>query len=283
MIRTSGFKGLRVEGPDKAGVLVVTINRPEYRNAIDLATHDELLELAQALRNPDDIGAVLITGEGEAFSAGGDINLFKRLGEDEGFRRRMLAEGVELVQAWLKIEPPVVAAVNGHAMGLGATIALLSDVVYLADGASIADTHVLAGVVAGDGGALIWPVLLGPNRAKEFLMTGAGLSNEKALQFGLINYLTPPDRLMNDAMAMATKLATGPRTAIAWTKQVVNSTLLREAAQLMPYSIAQEARTMGQPDMAEATEAFLAKRKPQWVRAEGQSAEGDSSNRVAHR
>jgi enoyl-CoA hydratase len=258
------FETLRTEGPDASGLLVVTLNRPDVRNAVNIQMHDELLALAKGLRLPSEVGAVLFTGAGRSFCAGGDVNTFERLATDSEFRSRMLDDGVEIIESWLKIRPPVVAAVNGDAMGLGATLALLSDVVYLADSARIADTHVMAGLMAGDGGALIWPALLGPNRSKEFLMTGDPLSGEMALQLGLVNHLVAEHELLTQARSMAMRLAGGPRTAIAWTKQAVNAQLLERAALLLRYTISLEGQTMAQPDLLEGIRAFQEKRLPAW-------------------
>jgi enoyl-CoA hydratase len=264
---TNGLQNLetlRIEGPDATGVLMVTLNRPEVRNAVNFVMHDELLRVAKALRLPSEVGAVLLTGEGESFCAGGDLNTFEQLATDDELRFRMLDDGIEIIESWLKIRPPVIAAVNGDAMGLGATLGLLSDIVYLADSARIADTHVVAGLVAGDGGALIWPTLLGPNRGKEFLMTGDPLSGEMAMQLGLVNHLVPAHALLDQARSMAVRLASGPRNAIAWTKQAVNAQLLERSAMLSRYTIALEAQTMAHPDLLEGMRAFQERRPPAW-------------------
>lgn len=266
------FKTVRVTGPDEYGVLTVTLNRPDARNAVNLAMHDELLSVATALRNHPTVGAVLFTGAGDSFCAGGDMQMFDRLATDVTHRDQMTGDGLEMVQSWLQIRPPVVVAVQGHAMGLGATLALLSDIVYLGESAQIADTHVRAGLVAGDGGALIWPALIGANRAKEFLMTGGRLDAHTALGIGLANHVVADDRLQAEAASMAQRLAQGPRNAVAWTKQAINAALLREAATLLPLTIAMEARTMAQPDMVEGTRAFLEKRSPRWPSVAGVQA-----------
>ena len=135
---------------------------------------------------------------------------------------------------FLRIRPPVISAINGPAVGFGAALALLADIVYMAEDAIIADTHVKMGIVAGDGGALLWPALMGPSRAKEFLLTGDKLDAATAHQLGLVNHVVPGDRLLQDAMEMARRLAQGARHAIAWTKQLVNLPLIRAADYLLP-------------------------------------------------
>jgi enoyl-CoA hydratase len=266
-MRPSDYTSIKFEGPDEFGVVSLTLNRPEVGNAIDEAMHHEIVDVAHILRNPKDIGAVLLTGAGSIFCAGADIRILDRLATDDDHRTWFLDFSVHLVSDWLSIRPPVVTAINGHAMGLGATLALLGDIVYMSDTAKIADTHVKAGVVAGDGGALLWPALMGPNRAKEFLMTGDALDGPTACSLGLVNHVLPKDEMLDTATAMARRLAQGPRHAIAWTKQSVNVGLLRDAASALRLSISLEARSMAQPDMLEGAAAFLAKRKPSWSSA----------------
>lgn len=258
------YRSIDWEGPDEHGVLTITLNRPRSANALDEAMHDELGDVARRLRLPGDIGAVLLIGAGPTFCAGGDLQFIEHLASDGSFRARKLDVGIHLVQDWLQIHPPVVTAIQGNAIGFGATIALLGDVVYMAEDAGIADPHVRVGVVAGDGGAIIWPALVGPNRAKELLMTGDALDATTAFQLGLVNHVLPAAEVVTAAVEMARRLASGPRRAIAWTKQSVNASLLRDAVTVMPLSIAQEARTMGEPDVHEGIASIRDRRAPVW-------------------
>jgi enoyl-CoA hydratase len=252
------------EGPDADGVAVLTFNRPDVRNAFNEEMYAEVTDVLRGLRSADHIGAVLVTGAGETFCAGGDFSLIDRCNSSETHRRRLMDQGVQLPQDWLRVRPPVIAAVNGHAMGLGSNLALLSDVVVMSEDARIADTHVRAGIVAGDGGALIWPLLVGPNRAKELLMTGDQLDAQAAWRMGLVNHIEPPDNVLPRAWEIARRLAQGPRNAIAWTKQAINLSMLREAAWMLTLTNAQEARTMAQPDVTEGVAAFRESRRPVW-------------------
>jgi enoyl-CoA hydratase len=129
---------------------------------------------------------VLLTGRGRAFSAGGDFAWFPTLRETERLER-LRRDAKQMIWDLLDVEVPIIAALNGHAMGLGASIALLCDVIFMAEDATIGDPHVRVGLVAGDGGAVIWPLLLGPARAKQYLLTGDALKAEEAERIGLVN------------------------------------------------------------------------------------------------
>jgi enoyl-CoA hydratase len=165
----------------------------------------------------------------------------------------------------LEVEQPIIAAVNGPATGLGATLALFSDVIFAADNAKIGDPHVRVGVVAGDGGAVIWPWLVGAARAKEFLMTGDIISAAEAERIGLINHVVPADQLMDKAMAFATRLANGPTKAIRWTKVSVNKILRDTANLVLDTSLALEKQCFSTEDHKEAIRSFVEKREPKFT------------------
>lgn len=247
------------------GVLGIRLDRPDERNAVDRAMHHDLISCFHGLHDEPDLGAIILDGAGRTFCAGGSVQMIQSFASDDWRRSvRTMEQGTRLIQEMLSVRPPIVAAVHGAAIGLGATLALLSDTVVLAEDAIIADTHVKVGIVAGDGGTLIWPAVLGPARAKHFLMTGDAVKADQALAWGMVNEVVPADGLEAAALAAAKRYADGPRQAIFFTKQVINARLLREAAQEMPLAIALEARTMLQPDVAEGTQAFLDRRPPDW-------------------
>ena len=180
------YKTLLVE-PGPPGVLVVTLNRPEEGNAVDATMHEELLRLLFEIRDAPDLGAIVLTGQGRIFCGGGSMSLLNEVQQGD-YRRsgRTLEQGIALVREFLSIRPPVVVALNGGATGLGATLALLGDIIVMADSARIADTHVEVGIVAGDGGTLLWPSRVGMARAKEFLLTGDMVNAADALAMGLV-------------------------------------------------------------------------------------------------
>jgi enoyl-CoA hydratase len=244
------------------GVAVATLNRPDRLNAVNGRMHTELTWLPRDADADPDVGALVITGAGRAFCAGGDFSS-GGLG-DSTASGSMLAEGRQIVDHLLECETPVISAVNGYAMGLGANLALLCDVVYAGRSAVFADTHVKMGIGAGDGGQLIWPFLIGVNRAKFFLMTGDRVDAEEAERIGLVNFVVDDDRLLDEAVGLAARLAAGPRHAIAASKVAVNSWLRSVSTQVMPLSLAREQATMHTADHREAVAAFQEKREPQF-------------------
>ena len=250
------------------GVLTVTLNRPERLNAIDTALHNALEDLwADVARDPD-VRAVVLTGAGRAFCAGGDV---KGMAERAGGASPLMGGGAvqpsarRLILNVLEVNQPIVAAVNGDAVGLGATIALFCDVVIAAEQARIGDTHVRVGLVAGDGGAIIWPLLVGVNRAKELLMTGRLLSASEAERIGLVNRVVPQEEVLSAAQELARELADGPALAIRWTKASVNKLIRERMNLILDYSLNVEQMSMATADHKEAATAFVERRKAVFI------------------
>lgn len=245
-------------------VLRVTIAHPSSAlNAVDEALHHDLTMLCSGLRRETKARAVVLTGRGRAFSAGGDFNWFPQLREP-GRLEALRREAKQLIWDLLDIEIPIVAAVNGHAMGLGASIALLCDVIFMADTATIGDPHVKVGIVAGDGGVAIWPLALGPARAKQYLLTGDPLTAAEAERIGLINKVVPAADLQAEALAFAQRLAAGAPLAVRYTKLAVNK-LVKDALNIaFDTSTALELLTFHSDDHREALAAIREKRPPKF-------------------
>jgi len=243
-------------------VLRVTIDHPSSAlNAVDERLHHDLTALCAGLKRETEARAVVLTGRGRAFSAGGDFAWFPAL-QEPGRLEALRRDAKQLVWDLLDVEVPIVAAVNGHAMGLGASIALLCDVIFMADTATIGDPHVRVGIVAGDGGAAIWPLALGPARAKEYLLTGDPLTAAEAERIGLVNHVVPAAELDAQAMAFAARLAAGAPLAVRYTKLVVNK-LVKEALNVaFDTSTALELLTFHSEDHREALAALREKRPP---------------------
>jgi enoyl-CoA hydratase len=243
-------------------VLRVTIAHPTSElNAVDEALHRDLTALFASLRREDEARAVLLTGRGRAFSAGGDFNWFPRLREP-GRMEALRRDAKQLIWDLLDVELPIVAAVNGHAMGLGASIALFCDVIFMADSATIGDPHVKVGLVAGDGGVAIWPLAVGPARAKQYLLTGDPLTAAEAERIGLVNRVVPAAALDAEAMAFAARLAAGAPLAVRYTKLAVNK-LVKDALNVaFDASAALELVTFQSEDHQEALAAIRDKRPP---------------------
>jgi enoyl-CoA hydratase len=259
-MRTEDFTTLRLER--RGDVLRVTIDHPTSAlNAVDEALHGDLTRLFAGLRREAAARAVVLTGRGRAFSAGGDFAWFPTLREPERLEA-LRRDAKQLLWDLLDVELPIVAAVNGPAMGLGASIALACDVILMAEGATIGDPHVRVGLVAGDGGAALWPLAVGPARAKEYLLTGDPLGAAEAERIGLVNRVVPAAELDAAATALAERLAAGAPLAVRYTKLAVNK-LLKDALNVaFDVSTAYELVTFASEDHREALAALREKRAP---------------------
>ena len=255
----SRYRCLKTERKDK--VLVVSLNRPEALNAVNGELHRELSTIFADIAVDAETQAVVLTGAGRAFCAGGDIKWMEDL-QGPGALDTTLREGRKIIVDMLEVDQPIIAAVNGPAIGLGATLALFSDVIFAADTAKFADPHVRVGIVAGDGGAIIWPWLIGVARAKEYLMTGDPVTAQEAERIGLVNHVVPADQLQAKALEFAARLANGPTKAIRWTKASVNKILRDTVNSVLDTSLALEGHTFHTADHQEAKKAFVEKRTP---------------------
>lgn len=246
-------------------VLHATLNRPETLNAVDPVMESELARLFDDAARDDESAVIVLTGAGRAFSAGGDIDQMQRMIDDP----RLFVDGIpnakHLIHSILDCPKPVIAKVNGAAVGLGATIALFCDIIFAANDAKIADPHVRVGFAAGDGGAVIWPQLIGYARAKEYLLTGDALTGEQAAQIGLINHAVAAEHLDKAVDDLAQRLAAGASRAIQWTKLSVNLGLKQLLNSMLDASLAYEALSNTTRDHQEAVAAFRAKRKPNFT------------------
>jgi enoyl-CoA hydratase len=243
-------------------LLTITLNRPDSFNAVDLAMHEELPEVFSFAARDQHSDVVVLTGAGRAFSAGGNLeHIANNAAHPELFVEEVrLAK--RIVFAMLDLDKPLVCRLNGHAVGLGATLALLCDVIFASDTAKIGDPHVALGLVAGDGGAVIWPQRVGLPRAKEYLLTGELLTAEKAAEIGLINHCLPAGELDAAVEAFCQRLLQGSTDAIRWTKVLLNLELKRVATAVMDAGVAYEAVTQRSPDHLEGVRALQEKRKP---------------------
>jgi enoyl-CoA hydratase len=247
------------------GIATLTLNQAENRNAIHAEMHAELEHVWLDLSADKEVNVIVLTGAGKMFSAGGDIKrMVNRYGTDEGWQFSIdtPASTKRLFQNILEVEKPIIAAINGDAVGLGATLALFADSTVIADTAKFGDSHVKVGLVAGDGGAVIWPILVGPNRAKEFLMRGKLVSGTEAHAMGLVNHAVPVDQVMEEAMKIARELNALPPLAVRWTKLSVNKYIKQQLNLILDASIAYEMLSINSRDHHEAAKAFLEKRPP---------------------
>ena len=256
-----GYQRLLVERD--GDLLWVTLNRPDKLNAVDGALHSELVSVLRAVEADDESKVVILTGAGRAFCAGGDVGgMDSESGSNLASRpSEVHDEGRRLIDALLWVEKPLLAMVNGPAVGLGATLALFCDCVVAAEDARIGDRHVNVGLVAGDGGAVIWPALVGVARAKEMLMTGRLLSGTEAAAIGLVNRAVPAERLRDTTVELARELAAQPPFAVKATKAAINRGLRRSVEDVLDVSLAWERLSMLREDHREAARAFVESRK----------------------
>ena len=205
---------------------------------------------------------IVLTGNGRAFSAGGDMDHLRNNADNPDLFDEEVRLAKRIVFAMLDLDKPLVCRMNGHAVGLGATLALYCDVIFAADKAKIGDPHVAVGLVAGDGGAAIWPQRIGLCRAKEYLLTGELLTAPEAVEIGLINHSLPAQDLDAAVDAYCERLLGGAQRAIRYTKIVLNQELKRVTHAVLDTGLAYEALTIRSADHREAVRAMQEKRAP---------------------
>lgn len=243
-------------------ILTVTLARPDRLNAISRTMHTELARVFHEVAADAESDVIVLTGAGRAFSAGGDLEFMEQSQADPAGFYEVLREARTIVMTLLDCDKPIICRLNGDAMGLGATIALLCDIIIANESARIGDPHVRAGLVAGDGGALIWPQLIGYARAKQYLLGAEILDARQAQQIGLINFAVPEADLDRVTQEWTTRLARGATQAIRWTKATINVGLKQLAGAVMDTGIAYEGMSARTEDHVEAFRALREKRKP---------------------
>ena len=260
---TGEWPGVRLER--SGAVAELTLVRPDVLNRIDAEVHGSLIAAFRALAALDGVRAVVFASTGRAFSAGGDFEFILRQNADPVGRKAMVPEALELVSALLDVPVPLVVALQGDAMGLGATLVLGADAVVAARRARLADPHVVIGLVAGDGGCLLWPQSAGMLTAKRYLLTGDALDAEAAQRAGLVTDLVDdPDDVLPAARSLAGRMAALPPLAVQGTKRALNALQRARFAEVMELSAQLELETLGSDDVREAVMAFQEKRAPRY-------------------
>ncbi len=256
------YETLRFEYRDR--LLRVTIAGKSRMNGVDARMHEELARVFPDLQRDPDSDLIVLTGHGPAFCAGGDMTWFQDMINDPTKFRGIAPEAKRIIMGLLELEKPIICRLNGAAAGLGASLALLCDVIVADETAQIGDPHVKVGLVAGDGGAVMWPQLIGFARAKEMLLTGDMLRAREALTMGLINHAVPADQLDAKVDEIAGKIMGNPRWAVRWTKTAMNVVLRDIANKVNDAAIAYEMLSNMMKDRQEAVSAFVEKRKPNY-------------------
>jgi len=263
VIDYSRYKALRIE--KKGKVAVVTLNRPDALNAFDRTMHWELEDILEDVSKDDDIFAAVLTGSGKMFSCGGDIHYMEERIKNPKSSEITMDNVRHLVSNLVELEKPIIAALNGDAIGLGATVALFCDIIIMSEKARIADAHVKVGMVAGDGGCSIWPFIVGMHRAKEYLLSGDLIQAKEAERIGLVNYVLPAEDVLPKALSMAEKLANLAPKAVRWTKRCLNKHIKESVELIMDSCVSLEYHSMLLDDHKEAVDAFLNKRRPEFT------------------
>ena len=262
MVDYSRYKFIKVEKKDKVAIL--TLNRPEALNVVHYGLHEELQSIFGDVGRDEEVTAVMLTGAGKAFSAGGDLKWLEAQLRDPAEPHISVSDIVQLVATLVDLQKPIIAAVNGAAIGLGANIALLCDIIIASEDARIADPHVSVGLVAGDSGCVIWPLLISMCRAKGHLMTGKFITGKEAEEIGLINKVVPADKVYEEAFKMAQELASGAVEAIKWTKVCLNKIIKERLNLVFEAGAALEELTFKTEDFREGATSFLERRPSQF-------------------
>lgn len=251
-----------VEAELADGVLTLRLNRPERLNAVNRALHNDVSRMFGDAAVDPACKIIVLTGAGRAFCAGGDLEFLDDCIKDTELFDEVAFEGKKIVYSMLDCEKPIIGKINGHAAGLGATLALFCDVTFVAETAKISDPHVRVGLVAGDGGAVIWPQLIGYARAKEYLMTGNAIGAPEAARIELINHAVPVEELDARVDAFVRLLRDGAAAAICATKMSINVGLKQLAHTVLETSTALERMSNRSAEHRLAIDAMLKKEIP---------------------
>jgi enoyl-CoA hydratase/carnithine racemase len=258
--RYNEYDSLRCE-PIEPGVLRVVLDTPGRLNAVSREMHTQLAAVWTEIDVDPEVDVVIVQGAGEAFSAGGDLDLVEDIANDFGVRARVLREARDLVYNILNCSKPVVSAMRGPAVGAGLVVGLLADISIAARSARIIDGHTRLGVAAGDHAAIVWPLLCGMAKAKYYLLLCEPITGAEAERIGLVSMCVDDDELETTALTVARKLAGGSKSAIRWTKYSLNN-WLRMAGPTFDASLAMEFLGFTGPDLREGLAALREKKSP---------------------
>jgi enoyl-CoA hydratase len=261
--RYARYTRLKFERPTD-GVLRIVMSNPGRLNAADADMHRELAEIWRDVDADPDVRCAILTGEGAAFSAGGDFDMIQGIVDDFEVRARVMREARDIVMNLIDCQTPVVSAIRGPAVGAGLVCGLLADISIATPDARIIDGHTRLGVAAGDHAAIVWPLLCGMAKAKYYLLTCDPLSGAEAERIGLISLCVPDDELDAKALEVASRLANGATRAIAWTKHALNH-WLRAAGPAFDASLALEFLGFTGPEAREGLASHREKRRPRFV------------------
>jgi enoyl-CoA hydratase len=257
------------------GVLLITIDRPERLNATDERLHRELASVWLDVAGDTETRVAVITGSGRAFSAGGDLDMIERMAGDWRRIAAMAGEAAALVTSMLECEKPIVSAINGTAVGAGLATALMADISVIGEEVRLSDGHLRLGVAAGDHAAIVWPLLCGMAKAKYYLLTADFIDGREAERIGLVSRCVEDARVLDEALAIADRLAVGPQQAARWTKRTLNH-WLRAALPAFDASVAYEMLSFFGEDVREGATSLRERRAPRFEGSEEPSGRGST-------
>ncbi len=256
------YEHLRFDRRDD-GVLLITIDRPERMNATDERLHRELAGVWRDFADDEESRVAVVTGAGRAFSAGGDLEMVQRMAGDYRRVAHMASETAALVQNMVECDKPIVSAINGTAVGAGLAVALMADISVISEEARLTDGHLRLGVVAGDHAAIVWPLLCGMAKAKYYLLTADFIDGREAERIGLVSRAVRAGEVLETALEIAGRVATGPQHAARWTKRTLNH-WLRAALPAFDASVAYEMLSFMGGDVTEGADAIKDRRAPRF-------------------
>ena len=256
------YSALSVEKSNR--IATVSLNRPEKLNSLNRAIVDELTRVVDDLDKDDEIRSVIITGKGKNFSAGGDLEDLMKFDYTD---KRAIVESVRaydlLILRLTRLKKPMIAAINGQAIGGGCCLSLCCDIRIAAEDATLWFPFIRLGIAGTDmGSSWLLPRIVGLGKASELLLVGDSISSREALEIGLVNKVVPPDQLLKEANSLAMKMAAGPPLGLEMTKAALFRTYSTDLESQLEYEVAVQSFCLGTEDLQEGLKCLLEKRAP---------------------